>query len=70
MYLSANEIEVYRRDITSATIRVRYLMVIHSVNGTTSDDLEVLESYDVVCTPPTERGKWLILKNVDYLQKY
>jgi hypothetical protein len=70
VYLSANDIAIYRKDVTFATIRVRYLMVTHSVDGTISEDSEVLESYDVVCTPPTERGKWLILKNVDYLQKF
>jgi hypothetical protein len=70
VYLNANEIAIYRKDVTSATIGVRYLMVTHSVDGTISNDSEVLESYDVVCTPPTERGKWLIVKNVDYLKRF
>ena len=70
VYLNANEITIYRKDVTSAAIGVRYLMVTHFVDGTISDDSEVLESYDVVCSPPTERGKWLIVKNVDYLQKF
>jgi hypothetical protein len=70
VYLNANEIAIYRKDVTSATIGVRYLMVTHSVDGTISDDSEILESYYVACTPPTEKGKWLITKNVDYLQKF
>jgi hypothetical protein len=70
VYLSANEITIYHKDRLSASIGVRYLMVTHSLGGTISNDSEVLESYDVVCNPPTERGKWLIVKNVDYLQKF
>jgi hypothetical protein len=30
---------------------------------------EALESYDVRCVPPTENGKWLIVKNIDYLNR-
>jgi hypothetical protein len=70
VYLNANDISVYRKDMLSATIGVRYLMVTHSFNGEISNDAEVLESYDVVCTPPTGLGKWLIIKNIDYLQKF
>jgi hypothetical protein len=70
VYINANEIAIYHKGATSATIGVRYLMVTHSVDGTISDDSEVLELYDVVCSPPTERGKWLIIKNVDYLEKF
>ena len=70
VYLSANEVTIYRKDRLSASIGVRYLMVTHSLDGRISNDSEVLESYDVVCNPPTESGKWLIVKNVDYLQKF
>jgi hypothetical protein len=70
VYLNANEISVHQKKNLSATIKVRYLMVIQTLNGTISDDDEVLESYQVVCTPPTEGGRWLIIRNTDYLQKF
>jgi predicted nucleotidyltransferase len=43
--------------------------LVQTLNGVISDGAEVLESYDVTCTPPTENGRWLIINNVDYIQK-
>jgi hypothetical protein len=68
VYLNANEVSVDHKEILSATIRVRYLMVTENVNGSISNDAEVLETYDVACTPPS--GRWLITKNVDYVRKF
>ena len=70
VYLNANEMSLSNKEILSATIRVRYLMVIETSNGSISNDAEVLETYDVACTPPTDRGRWLITRNVDYVRKF
>jgi hypothetical protein len=70
VYLNASEISVYDKQILSASVRVRYLMVIENLNGSVSNDAEVLETYDVACTPATDRGRWLITKNVDYVRKF
>jgi hypothetical protein len=70
VYLNASEMSVHHKEILLATIRVRYLMVIENVNGSISNDAEVLETCDVACTPPTDSGRWLITKNVDYVRKF
>jgi hypothetical protein len=70
VYLNANEMSISNKEILSAVIKVRYLMVIENSNGSISNDTEVLETYDVACTPPTDRGRWLITRNVDYVRKF
>jgi S1-C subfamily serine protease len=70
VYLNASEMSVDHKEILSATIRVRYLMVIENVNGSISNDAEILETYDVACSPPIDSGRWLITKNVDYVRKF
>jgi hypothetical protein len=70
VYINANDISISSRDILSATVKVRYSMATQSYNSTNSGiPEEALESYDVKCVPPTENGKWLIVKNTDFLNR-